>query len=115
MSLIDPELQTAEAQSKDARRQLAATLVELQARLNPRALAKEAAQELKETGEQFARDSLEKLKDRPLTVAGAAVAMGAFLARKPLKKLLGGQEETPTPPTSLTATPRRRARKGSKS
>ena len=44
MSNDEPTLAMAEARSDRARRRLAGTLVELQARLNPKALAREAAQ-----------------------------------------------------------------------
>ena len=50
MSIDEPSLAMAEARSDRARRRLAGTLVELQARLNPKALAGEAAQELREAG-----------------------------------------------------------------
>ncbi|MGY4397938.1 hypothetical protein ACVWZA_003135 [Sphingomonas sp. UYAg733] len=107
----EPDLDFAKACSIEARRRLAGTLVELQARLNPRVLAREAMQELKETGQEMAREGLEAAKRHPLTLAGAATAVGIFLARKPLSKLISelgdasseaGSDATPAPPTSLT-------------
>jgi ElaB/YqjD/DUF883 family membrane-anchored ribosome-binding protein len=99
----DPDLATAERRSEAARQRLASTLIELQARLNPRALAREAAQELKETGQELAREGLDAIKRHPLTLAGVLAAIGLFLARRPLRKLLDqGPDETPAPPASLT-------------
>ena len=107
----EPDLVFAKMRSVEARERLAGTLVELQARLNPKALAREAIQELKETGQEMAREGLEAAKRHPLTLAGAATAVGIFLVRKPLSKLISELSEppsdvdtnaTPAPPTSLT-------------
>jgi ElaB/YqjD/DUF883 family membrane-anchored ribosome-binding protein len=104
----EPDLAFAKKRSAEARERLAGTLVELQARLNPKALAREAIQELKEAGQEMAREGLEAAKRHPLTLAGAATAVGVFLARKPLSKLIselgtsGTEDATPAPPTSLT-------------
>ncbi|QNQ11505.1 DUF3618 domain-containing protein [Sphingomonas alpina] len=112
----EPDLAFAKKRSAEAREKLAGTLVELQARLNPKALAREAIQELKEAGQEMAREGLEAAKRHPLTLAGAATAVGIFLARKPLSKLISefgetqaetttrepAGDATPAPPTSLT-------------
>ena len=87
MSLIDDELSRAEAQSVERRQQLAKTAVALQARLKPRALARDAGEELKEGGGDLARSGVEAVKRNPLTVVGVATAITAFLARKPLLRL----------------------------
>ncbi|MES2055754.1 MAG: DUF3618 domain-containing protein [Pseudomonadota bacterium] len=106
----EPDLAFARMRSAEARQRLAGTLVELQARLNPKALAREAIQELKEAGQEVVREGLETAKRHPLTLAGAATAVGIFLARKPLSKLISefsdtgetSEDATPAPPTSLT-------------
>jgi hypothetical protein len=112
----EPDLAFAKMRSAEARERLAGTLVELQARLNPKALARDALQELKETGQEMAREGLEAAKRHPLSLAGAATAVGIFLARKPLSKLIRefgdapseaaipdtDTDATPAPPTSLT-------------
>lgn len=98
------ELAIAKSQAQTARQRLAGTLVELQARLNPKALAREAVQELKETGEEFARNGLDAVKRHPLTVGGIAAAIGLFLARRPIRQLLDKHpDETAVPLTSLTS------------
>ncbi|MEO5867476.1 MAG: DUF3618 domain-containing protein [Sphingomonas sp.] len=88
MTDIEPTLAMAENHSVAARRQLAGTLVEIQARLNPKALAREAAQELRQAGEELARDGMEAVKRHPLTLAGIAGAVVLFLARRPLRSLI---------------------------
>jgi ElaB/YqjD/DUF883 family membrane-anchored ribosome-binding protein len=109
----DTDLAAAEQRSHDARKRLAGTLVEIQARLNPKALAREAAQELKETAQEMAREGLEGLKQHPITLAGATAAVGLFLARKPLRQLIGTYlDETPDAPASLTPKRARARRKG---
>lgn len=111
MSDDEPSLAVAQARSDRARRRLAGTLVELQARLNPKALAREAAQELREAGEELAREGLETVKRHPLTVAGVATAVGLFLARRPLRALVAGAtEETPPPAPRSTPKPRTRGK-----
>jgi len=107
----EPSLAIAEQRSEAARKRLATTLVEIQGRLNPRALAREAAQELRETGEELAREGLEAVKRHPLTVAGMVGAVGLFLARKPIRALIARlPDETPPPPPRLTPKPRTRGK-----
>ena len=73
------DLPAARRRAEAARARLAATLVDLQARLNPRALAREAIGELKEAAQEIGRDGLESLKRHPLTLAGGAAAVGLLL------------------------------------
>lgn len=103
MSDDEPSLAVAQARSDRARQRLAATLVELQARLNPKALAREAAHELREAGQELAREGLDTVKRHPLTIAGVATAVGLFLARRPLRSLVTQKTgETPAPDQRLT-------------
>jgi uncharacterized protein YjiS (DUF1127 family) len=73
-----------QAQSAEARQQLTATLVELQARLNPRALARQALQELRETGEELAQSGLATAKAHPVPLVAAVAAMTLVALRGPL-------------------------------
>lgn len=91
MSLIDDELAKAETNSVDARRQLAKTVVALQSRLKPSALARDAVEELKEVGGEMARSGIESVKRNPLPAVGVAALLTAFFARKPLARLLRRQ------------------------
>jgi hypothetical protein len=91
VNLIDDELVKAEANSVDARRQLAQTVVALQSRLKPSALARDAVEELKEAGGEMARSGIDAVKRNPLPTVGVVALLTAFVARKPLARLLRRQ------------------------
>jgi len=91
VNLIDDELVKAEANSVDARRQLAQTVVALQSRLKPSALARDAVEELKEVGGEMARSGIDAVKRNPLPAVGVVALLTAFIARKPLARLLRRQ------------------------
>lgn len=114
MSDDEPSLAVAEERSDRARQRLAGTLVEIQARLKPKALVREAMQELREAGQELAHEALESAKRHPLTVAGVVTAIGLFLARRPARALIARlPEETPpraTPPKPPRLTPKPRTR-----
>jgi hypothetical protein len=91
VNLIDDELVKAETNSIDARRQLARTVVALQSRLKPSALARDAVEELKEAGGEMARSGIEAVKRNPLPTVGVVALLTAFVARKPLARLFRRQ------------------------
>jgi len=91
VNLIDDELVKAETNSVDARRQLAQTVVALQSRLKPSALARDAVEELKEVGSEMARSGIEAVKRNPLPTVGVVALLTAFVARKPLARLFRRQ------------------------
>ena len=98
----DNDLATAKRSAEAARVRLAGTLVDIQARLKPKALLHEAAQDLKEAAQEIARDGLDSLKRHPLTLAGATAAIGLIFARGPLRHAIDAyMDETPEPPASL--------------
>ena len=88
MNMIDDELVRAEANSAGARQQLARTVVALQSRLKPSALARDAVEELKEVSGEMARSGIDAVKRNPLPTLGIVAALTAFVARKPLARLL---------------------------
>ncbi|MES1974863.1 MAG: DUF3618 domain-containing protein [Pseudomonadota bacterium] len=109
----DDDLAVARRRAAVARSRLAGTLVDIQARLNPKALAREAVDELKGAAQGLAREGLEGLKRHPLKLAGASAAVGLFLARGPIKHLLDVYlDETPEPAESLKPKRARARRKG---
>ncbi|THD35131.1 MAG: DUF3618 domain-containing protein [Sphingomonas sp.] len=87
MSLADDELARAEAQSAESRQQLANTVVALQSRLKPSALARDAIDELKEIGGDIAQAGVDTIKRNPVPTMGVVAAVTAFLVRKPLARL----------------------------
>lgn len=87
MSLIDDELAKAEDGSVEARKALAGTVVALQSRLKPSALARDAINEVKELSSEFAHAGAETIKRHPLKTVGIVAAITAFVARKPLSRL----------------------------
>jgi hypothetical protein len=94
MSEVDDELAQARRTSDDARKALAQTLIALQMRLKPSALARDAVVELKQVAGELAQQGVEAAKRKPLAIAGTLAAVGAFFARKPLVRLLRRKPET---------------------
>jgi hypothetical protein len=66
-----------------------ATAHELQERLSPKVLAKDAWQGAKEKGADLAEDAVDAVRARPLTTTGVVAAITMFLAREPLIDLAG--------------------------
>lgn len=81
----DPDAATvalAEARAAAARRQLGETVGTLQARLNPRIVARDAVDGLTESGEKALRTSVETARAHPSAVmVGASIAL-AWLTRR---------------------------------
>lgn len=76
------ELAVAEREAQAARDQLTKTLVELQRRLNPRALAREAIEEVREAGVGLGHAALAAARRNPAPLAGIGITLIAFLARR---------------------------------
>jgi hypothetical protein len=95
MNLIDDELTRAKENSKGARQRLAQTMIALQLRLKPSALARDALEELKEVAGEMTQAGIESAKRNPLTTASVVAAFGAFFARKPLFRLLRRKHDRP--------------------
>ncbi len=74
-------LTQAEIERDAARARVTQTLGELQDRLNPRTLARNAARDLTEAGSVIADKGAHTLKRNPGAVAGATAVAGLFLAR----------------------------------
>ena len=91
MNLIDDELVKAEANSADARKQLAKTVVALQSRLKPSALAREAIEDLKQAADEAVRSGADTIRRNPVSTIGIVAALTALIARKPLARLLRGK------------------------
>lgn len=84
MSVTDDELKLAEARSAAARQRLTGTLLLLQNKLNPRVLAADAAEELREKALQIFDEGVAAAKARPGMAAGVVAMIVAYLFRGPI-------------------------------
>ena len=79
-----PEVAAARAEVDRSRARLMATAHELQERLKPRALARDAWEGAKDKGAGLAEDAVDTVRARPFAATGVAAAIAVFLAREPL-------------------------------
>ena len=89
-----PEIAAARSEVERRRSRLMSSAHELQERLSPKVLARDAWQGAKEKGADLAEDAVDAVKARPLAATGVVAAITMFLAREPLidlaGKLIGG-------------------------
>ncbi len=93
-----PKIERAKREAEEARRRLDTTIGALQQRLNPKTLATDAWDGVKEKGNDFTDNALQVVKDRPATVSMALAAFTLFLARRPIGRAvsrLWAEEEQP--------------------
>lgn len=86
-------LAVAEANATLARERLSSTFGLLQAKLNPKVIARDAAQGLAEAGTSAAKSGVETAKRNPGAVAGITALAGLFLARHKLGALFGRKRD----------------------
>lgn len=93
------DVDAALAEAHDARKKLAGTLSQVQARLNPRALAQEAVTGARERGRELSQQGLATARRNPGVVAAILAAIGLFLARRWIAgrvlALVRGRRKTP--------------------
>ena len=82
---MNPRIVEAEARVSDAREALINTARELQQRLAPRTLARDAWESAKVKGADIAEDAVDAVKRRPVATGGIVAAIAMFLARDPIK------------------------------
>lgn len=83
------EIHAARAEVDRSRSRVMATAHELQERLSPKVLARDAWQGAKEKGADMAEDAVDAVRARPLAAGGVVAAITMFLAREPLMDLAG--------------------------
>ncbi|HEX8527029.1 DUF3618 domain-containing protein [Allosphingosinicella sp.] len=83
------EILAARREALRCRRELDSSLVALQQRLHPRALATEAWDGVREKSSDMAESALDAVKQRPAAVSLAIGAVALFLARDPLRRAVG--------------------------
>lgn len=89
MSADTPEIAAARIEAERARGRLMDTARELQERLSPARLSRDAWQGAKTKGADLAEDAVDAVRSRPAMAGGVAAAIALFLARDPLIDLAG--------------------------
>lgn len=84
-----PEVAAARTEAERRRSRLMATAHELQDRLSPKTLARDAWEGAKGKGADLAEDAVDAVKARPIAATGVVAAITMFLAREPLMDLAG--------------------------
>lgn len=84
-----PQVLAARADAEQALARLVATLHELQQRIAPKALARDAWDGAKSKGADMAEDAVDAVRRRPVAATGIVAAAALFLAREPLMDLAG--------------------------
>lgn len=84
-----PNIAAARIEAERARARLMASAHELQDRLSPRTLARDAWQGAKAKGADMAEDAVDAVRSRPVAATGVIAALTLFLAREPLFDLAG--------------------------
>lgn len=98
--MIDtPEVQNARVRADEAQHRIIYLLQELQQRIAPKTLARDAWEGAKSKGADLAEDAVDAVRKRPLAATGAVAAVAMFLAREPLmdlaSKLWNGKSDKP--------------------
>jgi predicted Abi (CAAX) family protease len=103
------EITAAKSEVERSRARLMETAHELQERLSPKKLTRDAWQGAKEKGAGLAEDAVVAVRARPVAATGAVAALTLFLAREPLmdlaRKLMGVASKKRTPRKSRKTKP----------
>jgi hypothetical protein len=84
-----PEIAEARAEACRRRTRLMATAEQLQDRLNPKRLTRDAWEGAKDKGADLAENAVDAVRSRPIAATGTVAAIAMFLAREPLMELAG--------------------------
>jgi uncharacterized protein DUF3618 len=85
----DPRIEAARLEVERSRSQLLGTARELQQRLEPGKLTRDAWQSAKEKGADVVEDAVDAVRKRPYAAGGAVAALALFIAREPMMELFG--------------------------
>ena len=95
-----PEIAAARIRVERSRARVIDTAHQLQERLSPKTLARDAWQGAKMKSADLAEDAVDAVRTRPLATGGVLAAITMFLAREPLMdlagKLVGGAKDKRT-------------------
>ena len=89
MKRENPEVLAARIEADRSRARLMATAHELQDRLSPKTVARDAWEGAKIKGADLAEDAVDAVRARPMAAGGAAAGLVLFLARHPIINLGG--------------------------
>lgn len=89
MSKDTPEIAAARIEAERARARMMSSAHNLQERISPRVLARDAWEGAKMKGADLVEDSVDAVKRNPATAGGVAAAAMLFLLRHPLMDLAG--------------------------
>lgn len=92
-----PEVTAARIEAERSRARLIATAHELQERMNPKTMARDAIQGAKEKGADLAETAVDTVREHPRAAGGAVAAVALFLARQPILSLAGKLFRGPEP------------------
>ena len=87
--MIDPKLEAARIEVERSRAQFVDTARELQIRLQPGKLTRDAWQSAKEKGADAVEDAVDAVRRRPYAAGGVVAAVALFIAREPVMELFG--------------------------
>lgn len=88
--MSDPAQRLADAERDvaEARERLAATVSTLQAKLDPRTLARSTVDDLTDRGSAIAKTTVDSARRNPAIAATAAMLAGLLLIRRPLTRAI---------------------------
>jgi len=84
-----PQVEAARIEAQQAQHRLVERLHELQHRVAPKTLTRDALQAAKSKGADLAEDAVDAVRARPVAATGVVAAIALFLAREPLMDLAG--------------------------
>jgi hypothetical protein len=84
-----PEIAAARIAAQHSRSRLMSTAQEIQERLSPKTLTRDAWEGAKSKGADIVENTVDAVKARPLAATGVVAAITMFLAREPLIDLAG--------------------------
>jgi hypothetical protein len=108
-----PEIVEARAEAERRRTRLMASAEQLQERLSPKRLTKDAWEGAKDKGADLAENAVDAVRSRPIAAGGTVAAIALFLAREPLIELAGslaGKLTSKKKPKTQKAPPKTRRR-----
>ena len=87
--MTDAKVAAARIEVERSRAELLGTAKELQHRLQPAKLTRDAWQSAKQKGVDLAEDAVDAVRKRPYAAGGVIAALALFIAREPVMELFG--------------------------